>query len=72
MCRIDLLYVIQRVKIHCNYCICFVCIVYIVFLLEGLREDWFYQLCVPRKIKSLLLLLLLLIPSTSDFLHIFS
>ena len=53
MCRIELLYI--RIKIQCKYCICFVRIVYIVYLLEGLREDWFYQLCVPRKIKSLLL-----------------
>ena len=29
------------------------------YLMEGLRDDWFYQLCVPRKIKSLLLLLYL-------------
>ena len=32
-----------------------------VYFLEGLKEDWFYQLCVSHKIKSLLLLLLLLL-----------
>ena len=46
----------QSVTFHCNYCNNFVRIVYIVNFLEGLREDCFCQLSVPRNIQSLLLL----------------